>query len=312
MTHHLPIRQPFDLTTTLEMGQVFRWRRIGDWYSGVLGEYLVHLRQVDGGLEYRVGGEEGESHDIDLGRLLHDYFRLGDDLEGIHGRLGSHRGVAEAIDQYPGLRLLRQDPWECLLSYLLSATNSIGGIRQGMEKIARLSHRKFRLAGEERYGLPGPADVVEQGEQVLAELELGLASRVLNIYRMASHLARDSSLSELRGNPRVSTAEAVRQLDSYRGIGPKIASCVALMSLDRLDAFPVDRWVGRALARCDLSSMPGGLSDRITGGKRLTDPQQYRVAQWARDHFGGYAGYANQYLFHWIEPQKQLALRGGG
>ena len=98
-------------------------------------------------------------------------------------------------------------------------------------------------------------------------------------------------------------------LDSYRGIGPKIASCVALMSLDQLDAFPVDRWVQRALSRCDLSTMPVGFAGRVTGPRPLTDAQQCRVAEWARGHFGEYAGYANQYLFHWVEPHKERVGR---
>ena len=127
---------------------------------------------------------------------------------------------------------------------------------------------------------------------------------------MAIYLARDPLLWELRGNHWVSAAEAVRLLDSYRGIGPKVASCVALMSLDKLDAFPVDRWVRRALAHCDLSSMPAGLAQRVLGSRTLTEAQQLRVAEWAREHFGEYAGYANQYLFHAVEPYKEQAHGG--
>lgn len=249
---------------------------------------------------------------MDLGRFLFDYFWLDDDLEEIQRQLRNHRGVDEAIGQYPGLRLLRQDPWECLVSYLCSGTNAIRGIRHGVEKIAHLSHRRVRLVEEERYIFPGPAEVAERGDQALKQLGLGLSSRARNIYLMADYLAHNSLLSELGGEPQVvSASEAVQLLDNYRGIGPKIANCVALMSLDRLDAFPVDRWVRRALARCDLSSMPDRLSDRVTGRKALTETQQYRVAEWARDHFGEYAGYANQYLFHWIKPEKECARRDG-
>ena len=126
---------------------------------------------------------------------------------------------------------------------------------------------------------------------------MGLSSRSRNIFRMAIDLTRDPLLLERSG-------DAVRLLDSYKGIGPKIASCVALMSLDKLDAFPVDRWVQRALAECDLSAMPNRLAERVRSGGILTEAQQYRVADWAGEHFGQFAGYANQYLFHWIEPHK--------
>ena len=153
--------------------------------------------------------------------------------------------------------------------------------------------------------------VAEQGERALADLELGLSSRSRNIFLIGIYLTRDPLLLELGGDTEISAAEAVRLLDSYRGIGPKIAGCVALMSLDKLDAFPVDRWVQRALAHCDLSAMPKGLAERVRSGRTLTEAQQYRVAEWARDYFGSHAGYGNQYLFHWIEPHKERVGRNG-
>ena len=104
----------------------------------------------------------------------------------------------------------------------------------------------------------------------------------------------------------------MRQLDEYPGIGPKIANCVALMSLDKLNAFPVDRWVLRALPQCNLSAMAPDLADKVARHGALTEAQQYRVADWAREHFGQYAGYAGQYLFHWVEPHKEKASRKDG
>ena len=92
---------------------------------------------------------------------------------------------------------------------------------------------------------------------------------------MAIYLSRDPLLLELSETPQVSGAEAVRLLDSYRGIGPQIASCVALMSLDKPDAFPVDRWARRPLAEYDLSTMPAGLAERVRSTRTLTATQQY-------------------------------------
>ncbi len=325
MSRRMTVRQPFDLALSLEMGQAFRWRRVGDeeerqgnwgeppasWrknggarYSGVLGDCMVHLRQTSDGLEYRVGGEDGERDDVDLDHHLHDYFRLDDDIEGVYAQLGRHEALARAIKQHTGLRLLRQDPWECLVAYLCSATNSIRRIKHCVESIAQLGRRKVYLDDDEWYVFPGPAQIAEQEESALADLRLGLSSRSRNIFRMAINLTRAPLLLERTAAPQLSAVEAVKLLDSYPGIGPKIASCVALMSLDKLDAFPVDRWVLRALAECDLSAMPPGLAERVRSGRTLTQAQQYRVAEWAGEFFGQFAGYANQYLFHWIEPHK--------
>ena len=325
MGRTMRVRQPFDLARSLEMGQAFRWRRVGDelvhpqnwgdppapwrggaggWYSGVLGEFLVHLRQTSEGLEYRVGGERGERHDVNLDQQVHDYFRLDDDFGDIYSQLERHRGVAQAIERYPGLRLLRQEPWECLVAYLCSGTNSIRGIRDSVEKIARLGRRKVRLDGDERHVFPRPDQIADQGESALTDLRFGLQSRPRNIFMMATYMSRvPLLLLDLRDAKERPGSEAVKRLDSYPGIGPKIASCVALMALDKLDAFPVDRWVQRALSHCDLSAMEAELKESALSRRTMTAAQQYRVAGWARRHFGQYAGYANQYLFHWIKQQ---------
>ncbi|MCY4584000.1 MAG: DNA glycosylase [Chloroflexi bacterium] len=328
----MSVGQPLDLALSLEMGQAFRWRRVrdehvhvrkwgstsppwrgnaGGWYSGVLGEYLVHLRQTDEGLEYRVGDEYGERHDVDLDKQMCDYFRLDDDIGDIYSQLGRHRAVAQAVERYPGLRLLRQEPWECMVAYLCSGTNSIRGIRECVERIAQLSRRRVRLDDDERHVLPGPVQIAEQGEKALTDLGLGLSSRPRNIFLMATRLSRGPLLLELEEAGDMPGDEAVKLLDSYSGIGPKIASCVALMSLDKLDAFPVDRWVRRALKHCDLSAMSPKLKERVRNSRTMTEEQQYSVAEWARGNFGQYAGYANQYLFHWVEPHKEMVARNG-
>lgn len=335
MTHKLVIRQQFDLAVSLEMGQAFRWHRVGDeavrngdwgqpppfwqtggggWYSGVLKECLVHVRQVDDGVEYRVGGPNGEREDVDLTEALSRYFRLDDPIDLIHSALRQNPVAADAIEQCPGIRLLRQDRWECLVSYLCSSTNNIPGIQQCVEKIAGLSRRTARLDGEERRVFPDAYELAAAGRSWLDDLQLGL-NRADNILSSAKEIDQDPYVLDRLAGDEVAGVDAVRELDRRDGIGPKIASCVALMSLDKLDAFPVDRWIQRALSQCDLSSMPRGrrnLAERVTGLGRLTDRQQYPVAKWAGNHFGAYASYAGQYLFHWIEPVKRVAHRADG
>ena len=337
MANRLPIEQPFALAVTLEMGQAFRWRRVGDghvrdrdwgdpperwrrgggWYSGVLGPHLVHLRQVAGGVEYRVGGEDGEREDIDLGQLLRDYFRLDDDIDAIYETLRHEPVVARAIERHRGLRLLRQDPWECLVSYMCWApqTRSIRGTRGSVRAIAELSRQTVRLGDEVRRVFP-TARMVADPDRGMACLELGLR-KAPNIFAIARELDRDPLALDRMADPPAASPDVVRRLDRYPGVGPKIAGCVALMSLNRLDAFPVDRWVQRALGECDLSAMPQGsgrlgLPEKIRCSGALTPSQQYVVAEWARESFGRYAGYAGQYLFHAVEPHKERARRAGG
>ena len=217
--------------------------------------------------------------------------------------------MARAVDRYPGLRLLRQEPWECLVSFVCSRTRSDPCHQGSAETIAELSAHTVRLDGDCRPVFPGAEILAGRASADLSALELGL-DKPRVILRLARWLADDpQGLSRLAGTS-VSTEDAVRRLDGFPGIGPKIASCVALMSLDKLDAFPVDRWVQRALASCDLSSLPTALAQRVRGPRILTGPQQYRVAEWARTRFGRYAGHAGQYLFHSVEPRKERARRG--
>lgn len=331
MTRTIAVAQPIDLALTLEMGQTFRWRRVGDesvhardwgdpperwrtgggWYSGVLGPHLVHIRQSGDGVEYRVGGADGELHDVDLGETLHDYFRLDDDIAAIHDALRGDPVVCRAVERYPGLRLLRQEPWECMVSYICSRTKTIRGTRQSVEQVAELSGDTARLDGDRRAVFPHAELLAGEASVALEELPLGL-NKAAAIFGLAHWLAGDpEGLSRLAA-PLFDTEDVVRRLDGFPGVGPKIASCVALMSVDRIDAFPVDRWVQRALARCDLSEMRPALAAKVRDGRALTGPQQYRVAEWARTHFGPYAGYAGQYLFHGVEPRKERARRSGG
>ena len=124
--------QPLDLGLTLKAGQAFRWQRDGDgWWVGVISGQLVRIRQHnDGGdLEFECApGPEGS-----VGELLHRYFRLDDPIAEIYQSISRNDAMAKLVDRYRGLRLLRQDPWECLVSYICSATNSVGRISESME-----------------------------------------------------------------------------------------------------------------------------------------------------------------------------------
>ena len=286
MPRELMIQQPFNLALSLEMGQAFRWRRVGDG--------------------------DGERDDVDLSQRLHDYFRLGDDIDAIHTELVRDPVLARAVERYPGMRLLRQEPWECLVSYLCSGINSVRSIQRSVERIAKLSRRTVNLDGDVRHAFPTAEEVDAQGPEALPSLGLEQAR---NISAIAGKVAGDPPMLERLAEPSVTGPEAVERLGQHRGVGPKIGGCIALMSLDKLDAFPVDRWIQRALADCDLSEMPAGrvpLAEKVKRGERLTPAQQYRVAEWARGHFGRYAGYAGQLLFHWVEPHKEQAGRTGG
>ena len=305
----LAINQPFDLETSLMMGQAFRWHQLDagfypdgaderPWFSGVLGDNLIHIRRTDDGVEYRAGGPNGAT-EADLSDLLSRYFRLDDDIEAIHADLCERDPqMAKLVEAHRGMRLLRQDPWECLVSYICSKSNRISSISQCVEEIATMSRQTVRLGGDERHIFPTPQLVTAAGVEGLDDLDLkgrfhnGFPSA---IYAAAERICNgDLDLDELM---RLPYSGVKRELLDCKGIGHKIAECVALMSLDKLDAFPVDTWILRALTTGNYAGCP-------IPRKHLNDSAHKRIISWAQSYFGPYAGYAGQYLFHGIEPNK--------
>ena len=271
----LPVPLPFDLTATLESGQAHRWQRREGWYSGVVYGNLLKLRQDGGGLEVYAASRAPEA----LVPLLADYFRLEDDLPSIYREIETDARMAEMIRRYAGMRLLRQEPWECLAAFICSATSNIPRIAANMESMAEAMGQPVTLQGVTRCTFPSAGLVAEGGEALLRQLGLGFRAKYLA--HAALEVARgDLDLEELRRTP---YWDAKARLIELPGVGAKIADCVLAFSLDKLEAFPIDRWVNRAMQEWYLN------------GEKLKYEEMVR---WAHGYFGPYAGYAQQYLFH--------------
>ena len=276
MTRLLAVQHPFDLDATLDGTQDFRWREWrDDWRSGVLAGNLVHIRQVEEGLEYRAGA--------DLDRLLRRYFRLDEDLRAVRAEVSARDvRIRQLAGRYPHLRLLRQpDPWECMVSYICSAQARIGNISRMVEKIAERLGEQIELDGERRHAFPSPETVAGAGLSPLKDLRMGL-DRDRRIVCAAERICDGGLDLRFLARPQVSYAEAKRRLMACRGVGAKIADCILLFALEKAEAFPVDTWVSRA--------MEGYFP---TGGAPAGDG----LVMWAQDHFGRHAGLANQLLF---------------
>ncbi len=271
----LEVPPPLDLAATLESGQAHRWQKDGDVYWGVVYGSLLKVRQVSAGVEIFSNPAPSES----LKTMLASYFRLDDDLSAIYEEINRDDRIDAMIRRYPGLRLLRQEPWECLTAFICSATSNIPRIAANMESMADAFGEPRSLHGRVRYSFPPAHKIAEAGEGALRELGLGFRAKYLaNAAIQVAEGALD--LEEVR---RLPYWEARARLTELHGIGPKIADCVLVFSLDKLEAFPIDRWVSRAVQEWYLN-----------GSKLSYDD----IVHWAHGYFGKYAGYAQQYLFH--------------
>ena len=270
----LPIKGPLSLRHTLECGQAFRWRERGGWYLGAVGGRALKVRTADGALEVR------SSPPADVA-FVRSYFRLDDNLEAIYSSIAIDGHIRRAVRRYRGLRLLRQEPWECLVSYLVSQASNIPRISKSIERLATRYGAPLELDGLRVHSFPSAEALRRAGPVSLKRLGLGFRAR----YVAGAARAVASGELDLEGLRALPTTRARAELMALPGVGAKVADCVLLFSLDRLEVFPVDRWVRRAVELLFFN------------GETLSEK---RVREWGMRRYGRYAGYAQQYLFHYI------------
>ncbi len=273
-TTHVAVDQPLDLPLTLESGQAFRWHNDGGGWSGFIEGRLVTLARDADGIHVTFDPSTAP----DAARAVRDYFRLDDDLPAIYAQLCEDERLSAAVRRHWGLRILRQEPWECLIAFICSQNSNIPRIAKMQETLANTLGEEASLGELTRRAFPTPEALASAGESRLREL--GLGYRAKYVARTAEVVASGGlDLPALRA---ASYEDAKAALVELHGVGEKVADCVLLFALDQLDAAPIDRWVRRAL------------EDWYLDGRRLS----YRdLWAWTREAFGPYAGYAQQYLF---------------
>ena len=271
---------PWDPDDTINSGQVFLWERNAGGggprpsWTGIDGQAVV---RISGGAQPRASSSERGR----AARLL----RRGDDLPRIVGSICGDAAVAEAVARYPGLRLLRQDPFQCLITFIASSNSSIHNIRNSLRRICESYGPVVRFGGAAYRAFPGPDALASAGPGGLERCSLGYRAGYV---RAAAEAVRSGEL-DLGRLGRAGYADAMDALLAVPGVGRKVADCVLLFSLDKLEAFPIDRWTARVLA----VRYPGAFS---VGGA-LTPRRYERLHDEIVGRFGPYAGYAQQFLF---------------
>ena len=272
---YIPLEQSLNLDHTFGCGQAFRWQRVDEWYYGVIFGNLIRIRLGLLGLEFYSYPQPEE----EIAYRLRYYLRLDDDLPSIYARISVDDRLRQAIAHFYGLRLLRQEPWECLLSFICSINSNIARISASVETLCRRLGERLELEGQVRYSFPTPQQVTGVGEMGLRIMGMGFRAKYM---AETAHIVGSGGY-DLEGLRELSYEDAKKELVALPGVGDKVADCVLLFSLDKLDSFPIDRWVRRAVEEWYL------------GGK---SPSYASIREWALQYFGPYAGYAQQYLFH--------------
>ena len=218
-----------------------------------------------------------------------NFFRLDEDYASIIKSISKDEFIRKAIKENYGMRIIRQDPWECLISYICSANNNIPRITANVRQISkafgkRLSDDDTDIDG---FAFPEPGSI--NNHETLRACKVGFRSRFIH---EANQSVDELELFALR---KKSYEEARAELIKLNGVGEKIADCVCLFSLDKLEAFPVDVWIRRVM-----------LEQYFKGktGVELKKLKNSDIQAFARKYFGKYCGYANQFLFYYRRSQK--------
>jgi N-glycosylase/DNA lyase len=297
----------YDLAATLDSGQSFRWQPCNDSWVGVIGQRWVRLTQMRDGIRAKTAGPVADW------RWLRDYLQTETDLDAVLKTFPDDAPMCDAVAACHGLRVLRQDPWECLASFILSSTKQIVQIRQivallcerfgesittnlvaadvsrrtfSLQEVSADSRPRLRFGGSGLnknhlfHSFPTAERLASAAEAELRSCKMGF--RAPYLLAAARQIANGRfDLERLRHLP---LAGAREELMKQRGVGGKIADCVLLFAYGFDGAFPVDVWVERALRELYFPR------------RRVSDK---RLRHFAATHFGPHAGYAQQYLFHY-------------
>ncbi|MCW4000940.1 MAG: 8-oxoguanine DNA glycosylase [Candidatus Bathyarchaeota archaeon] len=281
----LKLDAAFNLDSSLCCGQVFRWSKLDGWWYGVVGEKVIKIRQCGGTLEF-FGVDEG---------FVRWYFRLDDDLAEIGGVIDNDPNIHSALQRYVGLRLVRQEPWNCLIGFICSIQKNIPAIEHMLQQISQRYGEKRMFDGKTFYLFPTAEKLAHASESSLRECSLGFRAKYVHATAKKIHDG-NLDLNSLRKLPYL---EARRKLLEFQGVGLKVADCVTLFSLDKTEAFPVDVWVKRVILKYYSDKLASDFVKRLQSRQTLTNGEYQKIGDWARGYFGCYAGYAQEYLYHY-------------
>ncbi len=281
-------KTPFSLDFTLQCGQAFRWKKIGKWWYGVVRQNVVKARQNGDVLEFQTYPEELNSD------FIESYFRLSDDLPKIYSSILKDEHIQAAVERFKGLRLLRQEPWECLISYICATNKNIPAIKDMILNMSKRFGKRLLFDELEFYTFPKPRDLAHASIEGLRACKLGFrAERVLEVSRKVS--TGEANLEDLR---KLNYEEAKNELIKLHGVGPKVADCVLLFSLEKLEALPIDVWMKRIFMENYSDHFNPSFVEKVLSKKSITHGEYNRIGLFGRTYFGKFVGYAQEYLYH--------------
>ena len=271
----------FNIKQILECGQCFRWEKVGELnYIGVAHGKVIEVIQEDDKVTILNTNEE------DFNNIWLDYFDLKRDYSEIKAGLAHDEILGKSVEYGYGIRLLNQEHFELLISFIISARNSIPSIMKTIKKISQKWGTPIEYKGNTYYTFPTPEQLKDATEEEIKETGASFRSKyIVDTIAKVNESSYDFDLERIS---ELNADECHTALQNFKGVGSKVADCIMLFSMRKYSAFPVDVWVKRAMIF-------------FYGAE---DASLNKIRIFARDKFGELAGFAQQYLFYYARENK--------
>ena len=261
-----------NVENSINSGQVFLWKKNKEFWNGVNGDDVLSI------------DKKGNINSYQNFKI--DFFRQNDNLEKIIKSISKDKTVKMAVKKFQGLRILRQDHFQCLISFIVSSNSNIPKIKNNLENISKKFGKKIKFHNQEFFLFPNPKKLAKASINEITSCGVGYRAKFIK------EAAKIIDLKEIDFDylKKCDYQDAKESICQIPGVGGKVADCVLLFSLDKLEAVPLDRWIIRILEKYYLKKF------EITT-KTITEKQYNILHKKIVNYFGPYAGYSQQFLF---------------
>ena len=261
-----------DVDNSINSGQVFLWQKSEENWYGIDGRNILKINQ------------SGKIKSISNKKT--DFFRKNDDILSIIKSISKDKTIKKAVKEYEGLRIFNQDPFQCMISFIISSNSNIQKIKNSLEKISKKFGTKVIIQNKEFFLFPKPENIAKASINEIKVCGVGYrapfikeAAKMVTLKKVNFEYLKNSDYNETKRNLRL-----------IPGVGNKVADCIMLFSLNKLDAFPLDTWMIKILEKYYSNEFQ-------IKTKTITEKQYEILHKKIVDYFGPYCGYAQQFLF---------------
>lgn len=261
-----------NVENSINSGQVFLWKKNDGYWYGINGQDILKIKNSGSIKSYQ--------------NFKTDFFRRKDDIEKIIKSISKDSTTKKAVKKYLGLRLLDQEPFQCLISFIVSSNSNIQKIKISLENLSKRFGKKVEFDKQEFFLFPEPQSIATASINEILKCGTGYRSKFI---KEAAKMIVSKKI-DLENLKKLNYFDAKQNICSIPGVGNKVADCIMLFSLNKLEAFPLDRWMIRILEKYFFNEFQ-------LETKTITEKQYEKLHEKIVNYFGPYAGYAQQFLF---------------